>query len=1039
MVAVLAGVSLVSACGDSATATAPASNPPRPTTVEVNPATAELTALGASIQLNAEVRDQNGRVMAGTAVAWASSSASVATVDRTGLVTAAGDGTAVIAASVNERSEAVGTGVVTVMQLADSVFVSPAAENISLGNTKQMLAEAFDVNGHMLLTAEFSWASSDRAVATVNARGLVRGVAKGMATIAASVGSAQGTAQITVVDNPDRAALVALYDATDGPNWTHNENWLEDVPLGEWHGVDTDASGRVVSIVLRQSWDNEARRWMSQGLAGPIPAELGNLASLAYLYLDDNALTGAIPAQLGNLASLRSLWLPDNVLTGPIPPELGNLASLRSLWLNYNTLTGAIPSELGNLASLRTLHLDFNDLTGAIPSELGNLANLGMLDLRFNDLTGSIPPELGSLASLRDLRLRGNALTGAIPSELANLANLRTLWLPDNALTGSIPPELGNLAGLTTLLLYGNDLTGAIPPELGNLVSLRTLWLENNDLTGAIPPELGRMSSLRQLNLTNNFSMAGSLPTELTALSQLEELMAGGTGLCVPSDPGFLAWLETVRNRRRIAACAGASMAYLTQAVQSREFPVPLVAGEKALLRVFPTTGRATGDGIPPVRARFYVDGRETYAVEIPGTTTPIPSEVDEGSLSKSANAEIPGGIVRPGLELVIEIDPEGTLDAGLGVARRIPEAGRQAVDVREMPIFNLTAIPFLWTANPDSAILALTAGMAADPEGHELLESTRILLPVRDLEVTAHEPVMSSSNNGYVLLDQIRAIRAIEGGTGHYMGMMSGSITGPSGVAGGDWWSFALPGAELMAHELGHNMGLGHAPCGGAGGPDPSYPYPGGSIGAWGYDFRDSGRLVPPGRPDLMGYCGPRWISDYHFTNALGYRLSKEGLPPPAVAARSLLVWGGVNAGGVPYLEPAFVVDAPPTLPDSTGQHRLTGRAASGGELFSLGFAVSAIADADGGSSFAFVLPVRPGWEGALSSITLEGPEGSVTLDGNSDRPMAILRDPRSGKVRAILRDLPQAEAGAALAPQADGLDVLFSRGIPSGAAWRR
>ena len=34
-----------------------------------------------------------------------------------------------------------------------------------------------------------------------------------------------GTAEITV-ENPDRAALVALYHATDGPNWTRNENWL---------------------------------------------------------------------------------------------------------------------------------------------------------------------------------------------------------------------------------------------------------------------------------------------------------------------------------------------------------------------------------------------------------------------------------------------------------------------------------------------------------------------------------------------------------------------------------------------------------------------------------------------------------------------------------------------------------------------------------------------------------------------------------------------------------------------------------------------
>ena len=35
----------------------------------------------------------------------------------------------------------------------------------------------------------------------------------------------------------DREALVALYNATGGPNWDGNNNWLSDVPSGEWEGV----------------------------------------------------------------------------------------------------------------------------------------------------------------------------------------------------------------------------------------------------------------------------------------------------------------------------------------------------------------------------------------------------------------------------------------------------------------------------------------------------------------------------------------------------------------------------------------------------------------------------------------------------------------------------------------------------------------------------------------------------------------------------------------------------------------------------------
>ena len=88
------------ACGDGATdPPTPPPDPPRPTTVTVSPATAELGALGATVQLSAEVRDQNGQAMAGATVSWASDNAPVATVDGSGLVTAAGNGTATITAT----------------------------------------------------------------------------------------------------------------------------------------------------------------------------------------------------------------------------------------------------------------------------------------------------------------------------------------------------------------------------------------------------------------------------------------------------------------------------------------------------------------------------------------------------------------------------------------------------------------------------------------------------------------------------------------------------------------------------------------------------------------------------------------------------------------------------------------------------------------------------------------------------------------------------------------------------------------------------
>ncbi|MDE0075122.1 MAG: M66 family metalloprotease [Gammaproteobacteria bacterium] len=610
-----------------------------------------------------------------------------------------------------------------------------------------------------------------------------------------------------------------------------------------------------------------------------------------------------------------------------------------------------------------------------------------------------------------------------------------------------VPPELGGLSSLAYLALDGNGLSGPLPPELGDLPAIEELRVENNDLSGPLPPELGGLADLRGLGLTGNPRLAGPLPAELTSLGRLERLLAGGTELCAPADPAFAAWLDGVHTRR-IAPCAGRETpaAYLVQAVQSRAFPVPLVAGARALLRVFPTAARAGDAGVPAVRARFFVDGREAHVEYVPGGSGAIPTGVDESSLATSVSAEIPGRVIRPGLEVVVEVDPNATLDPALGVARRIPATGRLALDVRALPPLELTVVPFLWAQAPDSSIVDAVRGMAADPESDALLAEVRALLPVGTLAVTAHEPVVSSSNDARRLMEETEAIRALEGGGGHYLGTMAGPVTGPSGVAFLPGRAgFSIPQSGTIAHELGHNLGLHHAPCGGAGDPDPSFPHPDGSAGAWGYDFA-RGELVRPETPDLMSYCGPPdGISEYHFANALRYRLFEARAavePSVAAPARSLLLWGGADADGAPFLNPAFVVEAPPALPDSAGAYTLTGRTGRGTELFSLRFAMPRTADGDGGSGFAFVLPTEPGWAGELAGITLAGPGGSFALNDDSDVPTAILRNPRTGRVRGILREAPlPARAAMDTVERSAGpeFEVLFSRGMPDAAAWRR
>ena len=203
-------------------------------------------------------------------------------------------------------------------------------------------------------------------------------------------------------------ALVALYNATDGPNWKDNTNWLTDAPLGDWAGVSANritGNGRVVGECVTQLWLNSNR------LKGELPADLGSLHSLAELYLSNNQLSGEIPAELGSLLNLQRLDLSDNQLSGAIPAELGGLLNLQRLDLANNQLSGAIPAELGGLLNLQRLYLGRNQLSGEIPAAIGNLPNMIWLSLPDNQLSGEIPAELGNIPTLV---LDGNRLTGRV-------------------------------------------------------------------------------------------------------------------------------------------------------------------------------------------------------------------------------------------------------------------------------------------------------------------------------------------------------------------------------------------------------------------------------------------------------------------------------------------------------------------------------------------------------------------------------------------------------------------------------------------------
>ena len=435
----------------------------------------------------------------------------------------------------------------------------------------------------------------------------------------------------------EREILEHLYRNAEGPNWARKAGWLSNAPLTQWHGVEADANGRVVAVSLggnrlRGSIPVElaelrALRSLNLGanaLSGPIPPELTELEYLERLDLSWNDLAGSLPSELGRLSELRALNLRGNSLSGSIPRELGELGRLELLDLAWNRLSGALPSELGKLPELQALYLRGNNLSGSIPGELGELGRLEWLDLSSNRLGGALPSGLGKLSGLRALLLSGNRLSGSIPGELGDLGQLELLDLSWNQLSGEIPVQFGGLTTLVSANLVSNRLSGPLPAELGRAASLEELDLSSNALAGPVPPEFGDLTLLKSLILADNPDMAGSLPHSITRLERIEVLMAGRTELCRPVDDDFDTWFHAIE-RGSVARCEGGTGAYLTQTVQSWDDPVPLLAGEPALLRVFVTAEQGDAAPMPDVRATFYVDGVERHSVQIPEGNQSIP------------------------------------------------------------------------------------------------------------------------------------------------------------------------------------------------------------------------------------------------------------------------------------------------------------------------------------------------------------------------------------------------------------------------------
>lgn len=475
--------------------------------------------------------------------------------------------------------------------------------------------------------------------------------------------------------------------------------------------------------------------------------------------------------------------------------------------------------------------------------------------------------------------------------------------------------------------------------------------------------------------------------------------------------------------------------AYITQSTQRFNGSVPLITGRPAFLRVFVKASEANL-ARPKVRARFYRNGelQTTSTMEYAGQS--VATAVNERSFSESWGVAVPPGLIGSGLSILVDVDPDNTVREVDESDNAYPSSGTPlAFDVREVPVAEIRFVPIETTAN--GMIGNVTEGRVTD-----FMMPTLSMFPIgaSSVEVRASfataapAPVSNDANGAWMqIINELNAKRLAEGSSHHYVGVLK--VAYSAGIAGVGF----LPGKTALvwdassanytlAHELGHNWGRNHAPCGGAPGVDPNYPYPGARIGVYGFDVL--ARLVQDTeRRDVMSYCSPEWVSDYTYEGILNFRGSTTASSVSNAVQSSLIVWGRVHGSSL-ILEPAFLSDTRPSLPVKSGSHRVEGIDASGATVFSLSFEPERISTDDPGArQFGFAVPMTAQTASRIVSLRLSG-DGSVarvnavsasaapgvvasavssdevrlTWDDNAF-PLLVVRDPDTREILAFAR----------------------------------
>lgn len=597
----------------------------------------------------------------------------------------------------------------------------------------------------------------------------------------------------------------------------------------------------------------------------------------------------------------------------------------------------------------------------------------------------------GTAAGLRVTGSNGYSATVNTSTSLSGLANATyTVAASSIVVNGSTytPSPTSQSANLKNGTTRNMTVAYAVQATTGNL----TVTVGMPDATPAAVTVTGPNGFLRSLTGSQTLSQLAPGSYTVAAVN-----VTSATGVIYGPSPATQTASVTVGNT------ASATVSYtatgvvpggdfniqilgmtLTQAVQKLDNSITLIAGRAAMLRVFPVA-TAANTVKPTVRVRLYQNGVLQSTLTATSTGTSVPTAINQGSSTASWNVAIPGTQVQPGLTVLADVDPENSVVESSNADNTFPATGTpQAFTIRAVPALNLTFVPVTQSSTGGT-------GAVSSSNVESFLQGTRDMLPVNVINPVIRAPYTTSQNlisdgGGWsATLGEVYSLRNTDRSSNHYYGVVKVGYS--SGVAGMGYigapasigWDYLPSGSNTLAHELGHNYGRYHAPCGGVSGADTNFPHAGGVIGVFGFNTRTNA-VIANTTADLMGYCSPRWISDYNFNAMMNYRgfvatgfvsANSSTLDQP-----SLLVWGRVEANGAVVLEPAMRINARSVLPTSGGDYTVTATDDAGANLFSLNFTPVVVADEEGGSSahFSFVVPMNDAAYEQLARLEVSG-----------------------------------------------------------------